>query len=100
MAIKVNTTCPFGHKCEKVVDDEIERCALYIELEGVDPVTGDQTRTSRCSMAWQTILLVEGNGVMQRTNANIQSLRNETVARQEKAMEVLNAKYNESEKLS
>jgi hypothetical protein len=43
-------------------------------------------------MAWQPVLLIEGNGVGHKLNASIQSLRNETLNRQDKALEAINAK--------
>jgi hypothetical protein len=83
------TTCPLGHTCEKAVDGKIERCAWYIKMAGSDPQTGAQIEESRCSMAWQPLLMLEANGLALNGNASIQSLRNETIKRQNIALEAI-----------
>jgi len=91
--VKTVSTCPFGSDCEKVVGDHIERCALYLELEGQDPQSGVPVRESRCSFTWAPLLQIQGNGIALGGNASIQSLRNETVKRQDiaiKGMKLVN----------
>lgn len=91
----VKITCPLGHTCEKAVDGAIERCAWYVKMTGKDPQSGKDIEESRCSMAWQPILMVEANGMANNIGASIQSLRNETVKRQTAALEVIkNAKIS------
>ena len=91
MALKVELTCPLGSTCEKVVGDHIERCAWYVKLEGKNPQTGKDINESKCAIAWQPLLMIEISGGVNRTSASVQSLRNETVKRQDKALEVVNA---------
>ena len=80
-------TCPLGSECEKVAGDHIERCALYLELEGKNPQDGSPMKESRCSFAWAPLLQIQGNGIALGANASIQSLRNETVKRQDIALQ-------------
>ena len=92
--LKVIETCPLGHTCEKIVGDHIERCAWYVKLIGKNPQDGKDIDESRCSMAWQPILMIEGNGLAMGTNASIQSMRNESLKRQDLALGALNAKIS------
>lgn len=93
MSIKITTVCPLGCECEKAVEGGIERCAWYVKLRGQDPQSGSDIDEWRCSMAWQPILMIEGNSMANKTASSIQSFRNETVARQEIALGVItNAK--------
>jgi hypothetical protein len=89
MTIEVQVTCPLGSTCEKVVDGVIERCAWYVSLEGKNPQNGKEVNDSKCAIAWQPLLMIETAGIMNGTNASVQSLRNETVKRQEIALEVV-----------
>ena len=82
-------TCPLGATCEKIVDDHIERCLWYVTLAGKHPQTGEPVNESKCAMAWQPILMVEGNGVSKGITAAVESLRNEHVKIQERALEAL-----------
>lgn len=88
MSIKVKTTCPLGSECEKVVGDEIHRCAWYVKLQGKNPQDDTPMDEWRCSMAWQPILMVEGNGAQMHVNKSVLSLREETIKRQEIALGV------------
>ena len=91
--MKVVTTCPLGSECEKAcANNTIERCAWYIKLSGKNPQTGEPIDEWRCSMAWQPILMIEANGAAQGIAASLQSLRNETVARQNLALELIDGK--------
>jgi len=97
MALEVKLSCPLGSCCEKVVDNHIERCAWYVKLEGVNPQNGDRIDEWKCAMAWQPILMIEGNGQTRSVAASIQSFRNDTLAQQENAIRVLeNVKVIES----
>jgi hypothetical protein len=90
MAVKIKTICPLGCECEKVSGDSIERCAWYVKLQGNNPQDGSPIDEWRCSIAWQPLLLIQGNGMLAGTNESIQSLRNETVKRQDIALGVMN----------
>lgn len=87
--LEVDIICPLGGKCEEVVGGKIHRCAWYVELEGENPQNGMLIKESKCAMAWQPILMVEGSRETGRVAASVQSLRNETVKQQEKAIEVI-----------
>ena len=87
MAIEVVTTCPLGSECEVIKDGKLHRCAWYVTLEGENPQNGKKIETSKCAMAWQPILLIEGNGQNLHIAGAIESLRNETINRQDIALE-------------
>lgn len=89
MNVETRLTCPLGSNCEKIVDNVLERCAWFITLQGDSPQDGKEVSESKCAMAWQPILIIEGNRESMRTNQSIQSLRNETVKRQNLALEVV-----------
>lgn len=88
--IKTVTTCPLGSTCEKVANGVIERCAWYVKIEGNNPNTGAFMSESRCSMAWQPLLMIDTNGKLNENIAAIQSMRNETIKRQDAALGVIN----------
>ena len=75
--IKTKITCPLGSVCERVVDGAVERCAWFVELQGVNPQTGAILEpTSKCAIYWQVYLQLEGNGKSASTVAAIVELRN------------------------
>ena len=86
------TTCPLGSECQEVKDGKMYQCAWYIKLQGKDPQTGKDVDDYRCAIAWQPILAIEGNGASHGIAASVQSLRNETVKRQDIALGAFNAK--------
>tara|TARA_R110000803_G_scaffold114709_1_gene183131 strand:- start:1129 stop:1425 length:297 start_codon:yes stop_codon:yes gene_type:complete len=92
MDIEVIRTCPFGHTCSKVVGEHIEECHLYITVVGQDPATGKDIDERGCAIAWQPILIMEGNREQRITSSSVNSLRNETVKRQDIALGLVNAK--------
>ena len=87
--IKVKTTCPLGSECETSTAEGIERCAWYVKMQGKDPQTGQDIEESRCAMSWLPTLQIESNGKSLDIARSIQSLRNETIERQNKAIKVL-----------
>ena len=88
--METKITCPLGSECEKAVDGVLEVCAWYVKLQGKNPQTGENINEQRCAIAWQPILAIEGNGAVSGVAASIQSLRNETVARQDIALGAFN----------
>ena len=90
MDIPVIKTCPFGHTCAKTVDDHIEECHWYITVVGMHPESGEQVNERGCAIAWQPILIMEGNRESRIVSASVTSLRNETVKRQDKALGMIN----------
>jgi hypothetical protein len=97
MSLEVKTTCPLGSCCEKAVDGHIERCAWYVKLEGSNPQNGERIDDWRCAIAWQPLIMIEGNVQTRSVAASIQSFRNESLVQQENAIKVLeNVKVIES----
>lgn len=94
MAIKTIMTCPLGSDCERIEGDSILRCAWFVTLKGEDPQTGDEIDTSKCAIAWEPILLIEGNGKASGIASSVQSLRNETIIRQEAAIKAISNAEN------
>lgn len=94
MTIDTKLTCPLGSTCEHIVDGVIERCAWYVRIEGKNPNTGEDMNESRCAMAWQPLLTVGLTGKMDNTAVSIQSLRNETIKRQDLALGVVSGHKN------
>ena len=88
--MKIEYTCPLGSECEKAEDGVLKRCLWYVQLMGEDPQTRKPINESRCAIAWQPILMIDGNGATNGVAASVQSLRNETILRQDKALGVLN----------
>ncbi len=86
--METRTTCPFGHKCEEAKEGFVERCALYVEMQGRD-ATGGTYDEWRCSLAWMPILQVEMSSTSRGVAASVQSLRNENSKRQDAAMKVI-----------
>lgn len=78
--MNIKHTCPFGHRCEKAVDDHtIERCTFYINLRGNHPQTGETIDERGCAIGWLPILLIESAQVARGNQAAIESFRNEMV---------------------
>ncbi|RKY42323.1 MAG: hypothetical protein DRP85_03290 [Candidatus Makaraimicrobium thalassicum] len=84
-------TCPLGSECREVRDNKLYKCAWLVELEGTHPQTGDKVKEDKCAIQWMPILMIEGNGSMNRLGASIQSMRNETVKRQDVALKVIDS---------
>ena len=84
------TSCPLGSTCREVKDGKLITCAWFIKLQGKNPQTGENIDDYRCAIAWQPILAIEGNGTSQGIASSIQSLRNETVKRQDIALGAFN----------
>lgn len=78
-------TCPLGHTCEEVKDGKIHRCAWYIQMAGTDQ-NNQLVNENRCAIAWQPILMVEMSSTNRGQTQAIESLRNETVRRQDAAL--------------
>lgn len=87
--METKTTCPLGHTCKKIVDDHIEVCAWLTGVAGKDPQTDEDINEERCAIAWQPILMIEMSGTNRQVAASVQSLRNETVDRQDRAMQLI-----------
>ena len=87
-------TCPLGHKCEEIVDNKLHRCAWYTEMQGRAP-DGQIYNEWKCAIAWQPILMTEMSSTNRGQTHAIESLRNETVKRQDAALIAI-GKHNEN----
>lgn len=86
--METRITCPFGSKCEEAKDGFVERCALYVEMQGRD-ASGGTYDEWRCSLAWMPILQVEASSTNRVVAASVQSMRNEQIKRQDAALKVI-----------
>lgn len=86
--MQVKITCPLGHVCEEIKNNELNRCAWYVEMAGRD-AQGNEHNEWRCSQAWAPILQVEVASSNRGQTAAIESLRNETIKRQNIALSAL-----------
>jgi len=89
MSVEVTITCPLGSVCERIVDGKLERCAWYVKMVGTNPNTGEDVDEARCAIAWQPLLAVDTNGKLDQTVSSVQSMRNETIKRQDLALGVV-----------
>jgi len=86
MSIEVVKTCPLGSECEEIKDGKLHRCRWYIEMAGKTQ-DGTEVNTWDCAIAWQPILMVEMSSTSRNVSASVDSLRNETVKRQDIALQ-------------
>lgn len=86
--MKAIITCPLGHKCEEIRDNQLYRCAWYTELAGMDQA-GNSVNEYRCAIAWQPVLMVEMSSTNRGQTHAIESLRNETIRRQDLALSAI-----------
>ena len=81
-------TCPLGSKCEEIKDNKLYRCAWLVKMTGID-ASGAEHDEWGCAMTWQPILMAENARTNRGQTAAIESLRNETVIRQDAAIQVI-----------
>jgi hypothetical protein len=73
-----------GAKCPLVGEECWEHgCTWYIHVVGKDPQTGAEKDHWGCSVAYIPLLMVAGSNEMRQMGAAVESLRNETVKRQD-----------------
>jgi hypothetical protein len=87
--VDIVTTCPLGSTCEEVKAGAVHRCAWYTEMKGVD-AAGDDHNEWKCAMTWMPILQTEVAGTQRSVAASVESMRNETIKRQDLAIESMN----------
>jgi len=92
----IEITCPLGHKCEEIRDNKVCRCAWYTQIEGTDPL-GNRVDEWKCAIAWQPILMIEVSGTNRGQTQAIESLRNETIKRQDAALSQLRGAHEKIE---
>ena len=84
--------CPLGSKCEEIKDNKLHRCRAYIQIAGTDAL-GQPTDKWGCSMLeWQPILLLEIAGTNRGQTVAIESMRNETLVRQDQFISLVGRK--------
>jgi len=83
--IEEKVTCPLGSKCFEIKDNTPYRCAWHIKMAGED-AQGERHDEWGCAIAWQPILQTEMANTNRGQTAAIESLRNETIKRQDIAL--------------
>lgn len=77
MGIKLEpkNQCPFNsfEPCRQL------DCALFMELKGTNPNTGESMDQWGCSIAWLPVLFIENTQMQRQTGAAVESFRNEMV---------------------
>lgn len=95
--MEVILECPLGSRCEYIGDDKkIHRCHWYTKMTGMAQ-DGSSYDESRCAIAWQPILMVENSAQTRSAAAAIESLRNETIKRQDAALSAVRGISNAKE---
>ena len=87
MAIEIVKSCPLGSQCKEIRDGKMHQCMWLVTLRGQDAQGKDQDRED-CAIAWQPILALEASRHNVVNTAAINSLRNETIKRQDAAIAV------------
>ena len=87
MAIEIVKSCPLGSQCKEIKDGKMHQCMWLVTLRGQDAQGNDQDRED-CAIAWQPILALENSRHNVVNTAAINSLRNETVKRQDAAIAI------------
>lgn len=87
--IEVVSTCPLGSTCEEIKDGKIHRCMWYKHIAGTRPDTGEQVDERDCSIGWMPILMMENSHQQLKTQAAVESFRNEMKAATESNQQVL-----------
>jgi hypothetical protein len=86
--IETVLTCPLGSKCEEAKDGKIYRCAWFTTLRGENPQTGEEMDEKGCAIAWMPLMQVEVAKTNRSTSSSIDSLRNETIIRQDQLLSI------------
>ena len=88
-----NCACPLGAKCETLKEDAegpyLEVCPWYTEIAGTNPQTGEQINKKQCAVAWMPLLSVQHAQATSGVNDAVCSLREETIIRQNIAIEAM-----------
>ena len=77
-------TCPFLNK--KCIES---KCAMWVEMTKVNAMTGETWRDDGCGVARVVPVISELMGTNVRVQAAVESLRNQTVARQDAMLEIV-----------
>jgi len=85
--MEIKKTCPYGSECETAKDGYIERCILYIPYPMENIETKEIKDIYDCSHNWASSFAREAAATNRGQTAAIESLRNETVKRQNLAID-------------
>jgi len=77
------STCPLGSSCTEIKDGKIYRCSWHIKIAGKDAAGNDHDEWGS-AIPWTPIFLSGIDKATQGVSAAVESLRNETVTRQDK----------------
>ena len=81
-------TCPLGSECVEVKNGAVHRCRWYIKLKGQDALGNNHDRED-CAIAWWPLLQVETSRQGLQQTAAINSMRNESIKRQDMAINLM-----------
>jgi hypothetical protein len=83
MAQDKKIICPLmGGVCIEdgaIKDNELVACRFWVNVQGMNPQTGETVNHHDCAMAWMPILMIENSKVNRETGAAVESFRNEMV---------------------
>ncbi|RLD78821.1 MAG: hypothetical protein DRJ15_10765 [Bacteroidetes bacterium] len=80
--------CPLGSQCETAKTGFIERCAWFVQIEGVSSNSGETVNESRCAMAWMPLLQIETTTKTIGVNEAICKAKEENIKRQDMAIQL------------
>ena len=86
--IEEKVTCPLGSTCFEIKDNVPHRCAWHTQMKGVD-ASGEEHDKWSCAIAWMPVLQTETSATNRGQTAALESLRNETVVRQDIALNAI-----------
>lgn len=84
MAAWKELQCPFMNK--KCIET---KCAMWVEMTKSNTHTGESWRDDGCGVARMVPVITELMGTNVRVQAAVESLRNQTVARQDAMLEIV-----------
>lgn len=73
----------FKQKCFKLVSDGL--CNRWTQVLGINPNTGENINRWDCSDNWLPVLLIENSQQQRQTAAAVESFRNDSVKRDDRA---------------
>ena len=96
LMIKIVTVCPLGGTCEKVVNEEIHRCAWYLNIAGTSPVNGEPINESGCAMRFLPMLQINTIQKVTGVQAATEDMRNEVTKRQDEFTTLITGVSNQA----
>lgn len=93
MAQDKKIICPLmGGACIEdgsIQNNELVACRFWVNVQGMNPQTGETVNHHDCAMAWMPVLMIENSKVNRETGAAVESFRNEMVKSNEVNTQVL-----------